>query len=490
MKKFTLVFSLCLLVSITGLANEKSLRAYLSYATFYAPDQGPFIETYLAVEGNSVVFAPNAEGLYQAAIEVTMIFRQNEEIIDFTKYELKSPKVDDTTIIDFGFIDQQRFALASGSYQLEIQISDLYNAGVSAFVTYEDFTLDFPDETITISGIQLVERFERTETPTILSKSGYDLIPLVYGFYPESSQTLSFYCELYNTTAVLGDTAKFMTNYYIESFEKAAALNDFYFRRRSETKAVNNLLNTINIEQLPSGNYNLVVEVRDRQNELLASNKVFFQRSNPSIQFNLNDITALNVANSFASNYNNHDTLREFIKCLSPISSQMERAFAENLVRDNNLTIMQQYFYNFWLNRDFVSPEAAWREYLNEVQKVNAAFKTQTKKGFESDRGRVYLQYGPPNQLIESYNEPNAYPYEIWHYYSLGNQRNKRFVFYTKDIVTNDFALIHSDAIGELSNFQWQYIINSRMNILPGVDDSRPGEVFGGRADKLFRDPH
>lgn len=489
MKKITIIFSLCLLVSITGLANEKSLRAYLSYASFYAPNEGPFIETYLAVEGNSVVFAPNDAGLYQAAIEVTMIFRQDEEIIDFTKYELKSPQVDDTTTIDFGFIDQQRFALASGSYQLEIQIADIYNTDVSAFVTLEDFTLDFPNETINISGIQLVERYERTETPGILSKSGYDLIPLVYGFYPESNQTLSFYCEIYNTPAVLGESAQYMTNYYIESFEKTKALNDFYFRRRMETKPVNNLLNNINIAKLPSGNYNLVVEVRNRENELLATNKVFFQRSNPSIQFNLNDLAAINVANSFASNYINHDTLREFIKCLSPISSQMERAFAENLVRDNNLTIMQQYFYNFWLNRDFASPEAAWREYLAEVQKVNAAFKTQTKKGYESDRGRVYLQYGPPNQLTESYNEPNSYPYEIWHYYSLGNQRNKRFVFYTRDMVTNDFALIHSDALGELSNYQWQYVIGGRTNILPGVDDTRPGEVFGGRATDLYRDP-
>ncbi len=489
MKKFTILITLVFLVTLTGLANEKSLRAYLSYATFSAPNEGPFVETYLAVEGNSVVFAPNKEGLYQAAIEITMIFRQNEEIIDFTKYELKSPKIDDITAIDFGFIDQQRFALAPGDYQLEIQIADINNTRNNAFVTFENFALDFPNDVISISGIQLIERYERTETPSIVSKSGYDLIPLVYGFYPESHQTLSFYCEIYNADALLGEASQYMTNYYIESFEKAKALNDFYFRRRMEAKPVNNLLNNINIAKLPSGNYNLVIEVRNRENQLLASNKVFFQRSNPSIQFNLNDIAAINVASSFASQYKSADTLREFIKSLSPVSSQMERAFAENLVRDNNLTTMQQYFYNFWLNRDYASPEAAWREYFAEVQKVNAAYKTPTKKGYDTDRGRVYLQYGPPNQMTESYNEPNSYPYEIWHYYSLGNQRNKRFVFYTRDMVTNDFALIHSDAIGELSNYQWQYVIGGRTNILPGVDDRRPEETFGGRATDLYRDP-
>ncbi len=118
---------------------------------------------------------------------------------------------------------------------------------------------------------------------------------------------------------------------------------------------------------------------------------------------------------------------------------------------------MQQFFLNFWRSRNNADPEAEWYDYKKEVAKVNNDYTTQVRKGYDTDRGRVYLKYGPPNIITESYDEPSAYPYEIWHYYTLGeNQRNKKFVFYTYDIVTNDFQLLHSDAIGELSNYRWQ----------------------------------
>ncbi|HNX37555.1 MAG TPA: GWxTD domain-containing protein [Candidatus Cloacimonadota bacterium] len=46
-------------------------------------------------------------------------------------------------------------------------------------------------------------------------------------------------------------------------------------------------------------------------------------------------------------------------------------------------------------------------------------------KGWVSDRGRIYIKYGDPDE-ISSENLPlNAYPYIIWHYYS----RNLEFIF-------------------------------------------------------------
>ncbi|MEZ5195370.1 MAG: GWxTD domain-containing protein [Bacteroidales bacterium] len=82
-----------------------------------------------------------------------------------------------------------------------------------------------------------------------------------------------------------------------------------------------------------------------------------------------------------------------------------------------------------------MSLKKAWETYLEKVNLVNLAYSTQIQKGYDTDRGRTYLKYGEPNAISESYNEPATYPYEIWHYYDLGNgQRNKKFVFYTRDM--------------------------------------------------------
>ena len=484
-----IILILLLSLSVAGFSQEKRLRAYLSYATFDVPGQMAYIETYLAAEAGSVVFVEQESGKFQATIEVTIVFTQNDSVRNFAKYELKSQIVDNSSTANFGIVDQQRFSLPDGIYTLNLQISDKNNPAVEPFVTTEEIMLEFSESIIQLSAIQLIESFEPTKTESILTKNGFDLVPLVYAYYPASSGKLNFYTEVYNTEKVFGVGSKFMLSYFIESFEGMNRLKDFFYRKRMDAKPVNILLNSIDIAQLPSGNYNLVVEVRNAQNEVIETNRVFFQRNNPDVQYRLDDIASVNITNTFTDKISSIDTLREMLRCIAPIASETDRDYAYNLSETNDKQTMKQFIYNFWQSRSYDNPEMAWNKYYQEVLKVNASYKTQTKKGYASDRGRVYLKYGPPNHIVEVYSEPAAYPYEIWHYYTLANQRNKRFVFVTRDMVTNDFILIHSDAIGELSNYRWQLEVYKRTWDPNSVDETGPEDIFGNRAFDFYKNP-
>ena len=48
------------------------------------------------------------------------------------------------------------------------------------------------------------------------------------------------------------------------------------------------------------------------------------------------------------------------------------------------------------------------------------------------------------------------YPYEIWHYYKLNTQSNKKFVFVNADFATNEYRLEYSNVYGEVSNAEWR----------------------------------
>ena len=133
--------------------------------------------------------------------------------------------------------------------------------------------------------------------------------------------------------------------------------------------------------------------------------------------------------------------------------------------------------------------------------KVNKEYSSHGLKGFDSDRGRVYLQYGTPDQLTKYYTDEGAFPYEIWEYYSLidksqaltnpdNRQSNKKFVFYNPDLVTNKFALIHSDARGEINNARWKLQIYSRTTQSTNLDNENVPDNFGGNADENFKNPH
>ncbi len=486
------IFILCLaiMLALPVISANKNLRAFLSYATFNVPGGKSTIETYLTVDGRSVIFKEIAPGNFQASLEITILFKQADTISSFAKYELLSQVITDTSTINFGFVDFQRYALSDGEYQLDIQIADLNNTTATPFKTLETIQLHYPSDQITFSGIQFVDTYKKSENPSVITKNGLDIIPLVFNFYPESKSTLTFYTELYNSSKVLGPDAMFLLSYYIQSFETKSKMQDYFFAKRLDAKDVNVILNNIDIKNLPSGNYQLVIEARDRENKLICSNEIFLQRSNPTIQFNMKDLAGLNIENTFTSRITKLDSLRESIRCLSPLSTEIERDYANNLTKTDDLKTMQQYFYNFWFKRNNIDPETAWKTYAFEVAKANHSFKTQTKKGYESDRGRVYLQYGAPDQISDQHNEPAAYPYEIWHYYILGNQRDKRFVFRTKDAVTNDFVLIHSTAIGELSNPMWQQDIYSRVIPIMDIDQLTPDQYWGGKAMDFYKNPH
>jgi GWxTD domain-containing protein len=130
----------------------------------------------------------------------------------------------------------------------------------------------------------------------------------------------------------------------------------------------------------------------------------------------------------------------------------------------SNLLIRQQFFMNFWLQRNNADPEGAWNSYHQVVEAVNREFSTSTRKGYETDRGRIYLQYGAPNQRIVEHITPQSYPYEIWHYYKFQNQSNLKFVFYARDRSVNDHLLVHSTAYGEVKNVNWQYEVQRNIH--------------------------
>lgn len=483
----TSLLACCMLLNANG---QKDARANLMFATFSTPGKGPYVETYLSFVGSRLVASRNANKKYQASVEVSMAFKLKEEIRSARKYVVMGPEVDDTAKITLpNFIDQQRTPLPNGDYVLEITITDKNNPAARSFSGSQAITVNFPDDKVSISDIELLESYTRAYNQGPLTKSGYDLVPYVANYFPENMKKLAFYTEVYNTKQVLGTDEKFVIEYYVESFENKAKINNLSSFNRQTTGPVNVLLSEFSVAELPSGNYNLVVEIKDKTNTSIAVKKAFFQRRNPNLQMKLEDIAAVATGASFVSRMNNADSLYDFIRSLRPISSQMEINFAENRLKDKNIDMMQKYFLNFWQTRNQTEPEKAWLAYYAEVLSVQKSFGTKTLKGYDTDRGRVYLQYGKPDHMTKVDNEPSAYPYEIWQYYKLKGQTNRKFVFCNPDLVTNNYRLIHSDAIGELNDPRWNMIIHNRDSQSQDFENLNAPSHYGGSSLDNFNNP-
>jgi GWxTD domain-containing protein len=154
------------------------------------------------------------------------------------------------------------------------------------------------------------------------------------------------------------------------------------------------------------------------------------------------------------------------------------------------LSHLQQFFYAFWEERKPADGEMAWLEYREKLAFVESEFGTRNKRGYNTDRGRIWLQYGAPNDITDRPNEPSSYPYQIWRYYKAGQWNNVRFVFYDTTLLAEDYELLHSDNIpGELRNPQWQLLLEQRNTPMNNVDERSGRNHAGGRVDMLFENP-
>ncbi len=468
-----------IMLSAVSVLKADNLSGYFSFCYFDLPGKTPYLETYLNVIGNTINPVVSENGKIKGQVEVQLIIRSADKVVHFDKYNLNSPETDTQRSIP-DFIDQQRINLEKGTYDIELSIRDK-NSNAPAKSLKQQLKVGLPTDTISISDIELVESFTKTEVQNKFTKNGYDIVPYVNPFYPKEKNSLKFYAEIYRSDITPAE--EYLVRYYISNNENNRLLDQYLVIKKQLPRNLNAILGEIPLEDLFSGNYNLNIEVRNKQNKLLAYKQLFFQRSNiPSKPLVTEDIAAIDVTNTFISSVKERDSLIEYIDCLYPISTGLEAQTGESQILESDIRSMQQYLYYFWSRRNPEDPGKAWAEYRQEVLKVNNSYGTQIKKGYETDRGRVYLQYGAPNIISDSKDEPAAYPYEVWQYYKVKNQSNRKFVFYAIERSLNDYKLLHSDAIGEIYQANWQLKLYERTQKFGSdFEQVTPAIIYGGK---------
>jgi GWxTD domain-containing protein len=443
--------------------KAQGVDAYFYYSPFYAPGTGTYIETYIAFAGNSFHYILTPDSNLQASAEVTMLFKNVDDIKEYRKFKVVSPALSDTATSFPSFIDLQRIAIPEGVYNFDLIIKDNYAPdSIEDYKSHELLSVNIPNTELAFSGIEFLERYEKTTQENIYVKNGFECIPYVSDFFPEQVNYLRFYAELYNAAKELGPLEDFLFLFYIENSNTSKPIKEFSSFQKQKAQNVNVIFKEIDIQDLGTGNYFLVVEIRDRLNNIVLSKKKFFQRMNELAEPKEVEITDITVENTFVKDFSNRDTLAIYLSALRPICDLNEDRFIDNQLQSANLKLMQQFFYNFWDRRNEGHPDIAWQEYRQKLNFVEAKYKTAQEHGYAAPRGRIYLQYGSPNSVIEDRTESAAYPYEIWHYYKIADQTDKKFIFYNKSLMHNDYELLHSNMKGELSNEAWEEELYSR----------------------------
>ena len=114
-----------------------------------------------------------------------------------------------------------------------------------------------------------------------------------------------------------------------------------------------------------------------------------------------------------------------------------------------------RFLIRFWKDRD-PDADTEINEFFVRVQQryqfANDKYGWLGKSGWETDRGRVLIVYGMPDDIIRNTFEEQAIAHEIWHY---DQPRRYEFVFVDYRS-TGNYILVHSTMEGEVHDENWE----------------------------------
>ncbi len=477
-----------LLFWLSGPLPGNALDAEVAYVVYATPER-TYLEVNIEIAAGSVTFRKIDSLHLQASVEVLILVRDKEAIVHYEKYLLNSPLI--STPRDL--LDVKRFFVSPGTYTLEIVLQDVHDAQNNRTLTYplrvEAIKAPYLTEPL------LLRNYRRDSSDNPFVKHGLFLEPLPFAFYEQRATKLAFYAEIYYGEQ-LGPNG-YAIRYFVEQeLGNGEVQLVATGAQRKKPSRFDVILAAIDISKLKGGNYTLTIELRTEHNDLIVQRKITFQRSNPFLDIDLSkaEISEEDLKQYFVADLS-EENLRYSLRAVSALTWGDEAEVLKNLLAGSDLYAMRLYLLRHFAQINPNDPEAAYLEYMRIAGAVDKQFYSGFRYGFETDRGRTFLRFGRPNDIIRVDDDPAAPPYEIWVYFNFPktHQRNVKFLFYNPSLAGEDFILLHSNARGEINNPRWEVVLYSRnaINQIEGSnyhDATHMQRNFNRNARRFFED--
>jgi GWxTD domain-containing protein len=462
-------------------SQKNSLKVFLDQKQFNHPELGNLLEIHFQFIAYTMKFLP-VEGGLQSEIALQYSLKNDKnEVINSDAYRLKSPLMRDSIIEDF--YELRRFSLKPGTYTLDLSISDL-NSNDKEITSIQEITIKKEEKMQSISEIVTADKIAKTIEENAFSKSGYDIIPRISNYFPTMIQMIPVYFEIYNFSEFKNT---FGLKQSIKNVKTKMELEEYTRYTKIDIEKVLPMIRQIDISNLKTGEYEIEYSLIDKDNQQIAVQSFFIERFNENTDRFINpESTVLDP--SFQKSITD-DSLKFYLSSLIPISNPAEVKNIIKLIKSKNNELFRKYIQSYWASMsNGTSSYENWMKYKAQVLLVHRIYGNNFMMGHETDRGRVYLQYGPPNNIITREVSSAELPYEIWRYDKISIYSNRKFIFYNPDLVNNNYRLLHSDVLGEARNPRWQQILQKRGSYNTDVYNNKDGieDSFGNKSGEFF----
>jgi GWxTD domain-containing protein len=450
------ILAILLLFSFICFAQSK-IKFNFDYAQFRYDSSSNYLEIYYSILSDKI---RNKNGTNDGDIimHIQVQNLETDELIINKDWKLANSRSDSSDYSNNpALLGVLSFIIKNGNYNLFISVNNSKDFNKENEYSDNVQILPFNNESYSISQIELASRIinENADQTSIFYKNTLEVFPHPSMLYSNNNPILFYYCELYDLENAKSEKVTLKKVVYNSN-------NQPVYEKSKFVNISNNAIvevGAINLQKYPTDSYTLVISLTEpnSQIEAISGKKFFLVNPNVIVTDNSSDIVTDYISSEFGV-LSEEECDDLFVK--SKIIASVDESNQYDLL--DSLNQKREFLYNFWKKRDNV-PSTQTNEFKNNflarVENANARYRTMSTAGFKTDRGRIFLRLGEPDEIDRHPNETNTKPYEIWYYHQI--EGGVSFIF--GDITGfNYYQLLHSNMRGELKDPDWIRRIRSR----------------------------
>jgi GWxTD domain-containing protein len=454
--KFLLSFFLFLSSPFITSAQQK-IEFDFDYAQFAYDTSSNYVEFYYSFGQRGLAQVKNdSVTLLEGILDIEITDTSTHELIVDREWKINH-EIKDTLDMNKSLVGILNFIIPAGKYICEISGRNSKDSTISRNYKEAITVEPFIDSSFAVSNIQFASKIlqDSPNKNSVFYKNSFEIIPLPTSILGENQPVLFHYFELYNLQNI---NAGFPLKLNVSVLDSR---RNVHFQKSKEISRATDSrveVGTVLVNKYPTDTYTIIVSLFDSLKNYSVSSAKKFYVLNPSVE--VNDSVYGEITDVFATQFGamSEEELDDLFEKSKYIAAGGEIDQYNSL---NGKEGKQKFILQFWNQRD-TEPSTPqnefFMEYLKRVEYSNQHFKALGKKGWRTDRGRVFLKYGEPSEIERFPNQIDTKPYEIWYY----NEIEGGVIFIFADLTNfSDYQLIHSTSRGELRDDNWQRRISS-----------------------------
>lgn len=448
-----IVIAVLLLGCSTGALGSDSLNILADYAAYQNPADGSaFVEFYYSLYRSELGFlsADTLERQYAGVfVGVRISDAEGNPVDSVSTYILPSAPRDINPAADkkIRYFDVLMARLVPGDYNAYLTaIDDVTKKTGHAMLEFSVPQYDsnqFASSDLQLAyDLKVLQSEEKSAVNPRLVKEGRQVIPNPTGIYQRSLDSLLYvYSELYGFDTENTEKNAFALRYQIK--DPIGTLISEHGPLRYEKPGKTAVMsNSIDISDLEPGQYRLVFQAIDldsRRQAMAVKEFMIIDAETGERPLDSSDI-----------------------KVMLDIAWYQLTEAEKIQVPGLSLNGQRNFLNQFWRERDPdpTTPEnPVYEETVRRFMYANKMFPAHLgKQGWQTDRGRVYMTYGPCNEETELPMPGESDALLVWRYYGL--EKGVIFIFVNDEKTwTDDYRLVHSDHSREITNEYWVSVL-------------------------------